>query len=87
MRSLLKNLSPFLLAAALASSVLIAGCATHARYYDSYHSDYHTWDHNEVVYYSQWEHDTHRNHQDFAKRNEAEQKEYYNWRHSRDDHH
>jgi hypothetical protein len=87
MRSLLKNLGPFLLAAALVSPVLITGCATPAQSYDSDHSDYHTWDRNEVVKYSQWEHDTHRDHQDFAKRNDAEQKEYYTWSHSHDDHH
>jgi hypothetical protein len=38
----------------------------------------------ETVYYNQWEHDTHREHRDLNKRNEAEQKEYSDWRRGRD---
>ncbi len=40
----------------------------------------------ETVYYNQWEHDTHREHRDLDKRNEAERKEYSDWRRSRDHH-
>jgi hypothetical protein len=85
-RSLLRHFAPLLLAAALVSPVVMIGCATH-RYYDPYYNDYHVWDHHEVVYYNQWEHDTHRTHEDFNKRSEAEKKEYYTWRHSQNDHH
>ncbi|MGA2335946.1 MAG: hypothetical protein WBQ19_20095 [Terriglobales bacterium] len=84
MRSRFKH---FLLAAILASPVLITGCATHVRYYDPYYNDYHAWNHHEVVYYNQWEHDTHREHQDFNKRSDAEKKEYWTWRHNQNDHH
>jgi len=38
----------------------------------------------ETVYYNQWEHDTHREHRDLNKRDEAEQKEYSDWRRGRD---
>ncbi len=85
MRSLFKHFAPLLLAAALAFPVLMTGCATHVRYYDPYYNDYHVWDH-EVVYYNQWEHDTHREHQDFKKRSDADKKEYWTWRHKNDHH-
>lgn len=41
----------------------------------------------ETVYYNQWEHDTHREHVDLSKRSADEQREYAEWRRSRDDHH
>jgi hypothetical protein len=81
MRSLYRQFAPVLLAVALAAPVVITGCAAHVRYYDPYYNDYHGWDHREVVYYNQWEHDTHRNHQDFNKRSDADKKEYWTWRH------
>jgi len=81
MRSSCRNLAVGLLAVALGGPVLISGCAEH-RYYDPYYSDYHTWNHGEVVYYNNWEHETHRDHVDFAKRNDADKKEYYTWRHN-----
>jgi hypothetical protein len=78
-----------LLAAVLASPVLISGCAAHAGYrvYDPYYSDYHVWNHDEIVYYQQWEVETHRRHRDFDKRSADEQKEYWTWRHHHEDKH
>jgi len=38
----------------------------------------------ETVYYNQWEHETHREHRDLNQRTEAEQREYSEWRRSRD---
>ena len=72
-----------LLAAVLASPVVMAGCAEHTsyRYYDRDHDDYHRWDDHEAAFYGQWEHETHRDHRDFDKRDANEQKEYWNWRH------
>ena len=87
MRSLCRHFAPLLLAAVLVSPVAMIGCAAHVRYYDPYYHDYHVWDQHEVVYYSQWEHDTHRTHEDFNNRSEADKKEYWNWRHSQNDHH
>lgn len=75
-----------LFAATLASSSLMTGCAVHARVYDPYYHDYHGWN-GETVYYNQWEHDTHREHRDFNKRNDDEKKEYWDWRHKQNDHH
>jgi len=86
MRSLFRYFAQLLLAVALASSVLMTGCATHVRYYDPYYNDYHVWDH-EVVYYNQWEHDTHLDHQDFNKRSDADKKEYWTWRHNQNAQH
>jgi hypothetical protein len=76
----------FLFAATLGSSGLMTGCAVHARVYDPYYHDYHGWN-GETVYYNQWEHDTHREHRDFNKRNDDEKKEYWDWRHKQNDHH
>ncbi|HEX4032251.1 MAG TPA: hypothetical protein VHX20_17940 [Terracidiphilus sp.] len=83
MRSLSRNIASLLLAAACISPVFMAGCAVHARVYDPYYHDYHPWG-GETVYYQQWEHDTHRQHEDFKHRNKADQKDYWTWRH---DHH
>jgi len=77
MRDSFRSLAVVLLALALGGPVFISGCAEHTRYYDPYYSDYHTWNHDEMVYYNNWEHDTHRDHVDFAKRNDADRKEYY----------
>lgn len=71
MRPMSRRLALFLLAAVCASPV-ITGCAVHARVYGP----------GEDVYYSRWEHDTHREHVDYAKRNAADQKAYWKWRDS-----
>jgi hypothetical protein len=70
----------------MAFPLFTTGCAVHARVYDPYHRDYHGWA-GETVYYNQWEHDTHRQHEDFNKRNRDDQKAYWDWRHSQDNHH
>jgi hypothetical protein len=81
MTSLKRQFSKLALAAAVALPVFIAGCAVHARVYDPYYHDYHGWN-GEVVYYNQWEHDTHRDHVDFGRRNDSDKKEYWDWRHN-----
>jgi hypothetical protein len=84
---LLRKINSCLLAAAIAAPVLITGCAVHAHaYYDPYYHDYHPID-GEVVYYNQWETETHRQHVDLQHRNKDEQKEYWDWRHKHEDHH
>src|SRR5580658_5971129 len=87
MRNVSRNFAVVVLAVALAGPVLIAGCNGEVRYYDAGYGDYHTWNHGEVVYYNNWEHETHREHVDFAKRNDAEKKEYYTWRHNQNGNH
>lgn len=85
MRSLFRNFAALIFAAVLAFPMFTTGCAVHARVYDPYHNDYHVWA-GEGVYYNQWEHDTHREHREFNKRNKDEQKEYWDWRHQNDHH-
>lgn len=82
-----RYLGTLLLSAVLISPVLMSGCA--ARVYDYDGHDYHHWDHQEVVYYQQWEVDTHRRHVDYDRRNQNEQREYWHWRdsHYGDKHH
>ena len=87
MRNLSRNLAVAALAVALAGPVLIAGCEGEVRTYDAGYGDYHRWNHGEVVYYNNWEHETHRDHVDFAKRNDEEKKEYYTWRHNQNGNH
>ena len=82
MRFSFRNVAVGLLTVALAGPVLIAGCEGEVRTYGAGYGDYHTWNHSEVVYYNNWEHETHREHVDFKRRNDAEKKEYYAWRHN-----
>ena len=84
MSSTHKYVSSTMLAAALLSPVVFGGCAVRASYrtYDPVHEDYHVWDSGEGVYYQRWEVETHREHREFRKRGNDEQKEYWNWRHS-----
>lgn len=72
----------FLLSAAITTPALISGCSGHVRYYDSAYGDYHPWNHQEVVYYGQWETSTHRSHVEFKDRPAPDQAEYWKWRHS-----
>jgi hypothetical protein len=76
-----RTFAPFLLTAAFLSPILMTGCAVHARVYDPYYHDYHGWS-GETVYYNQWERDTHRDHVEFEKRNDADKKAYWDWRHT-----
>jgi hypothetical protein len=75
-----KRLSVVPLALITIISGLSTGCTVHAGYYDPYYHDRHPWG-GEVVYYQNWEHDTHREHREFKERNKREQKEYWDWRH------
>jgi hypothetical protein len=85
MRSFNRVISSILLAPTLGVVVQCTGCVGHAGYYDPYYHDYHPRG-GEVAYYSQWEHDTHRDHVDLNKRSKDEQKEYWDWRHSQSGH-
>ena len=89
MRTQSLKFASLMLAAAIGSSAVGTGCAARAsyRYYDHDHDDYHAWDNNEVVFYAQWETDTHRKHRDFHKRNDDEKNEYWKWRHDHDHDH
>jgi hypothetical protein len=65
----------------LATALFSTGCEARVRVYDPYYHDYHPWA-PEAGYYSQWEHDNHRDHMDFDKRSDADKKAYWDWRHS-----
>lgn len=86
MTSVFNRLAPILLSVGIIMPVFTTGCTVHAGVYDRYHQDHHVWA-TEQPYYSQWEHDTHRQDKDFKKRSSDEQKDYWDWRHKQDDHH
>jgi len=82
MRSLLlRCFTSFLLTTVFAVPLASSGCAARVDVYDPYYHDRHVWA-AEEPYYSRWETETHRDHMDFNKRNEADQKAYWDWRHS-----
>ncbi|HEY1580590.1 MAG TPA: hypothetical protein VGF82_26300 [Terracidiphilus sp.] len=72
------------LASALLGSVLmiplITGCPAHRHVYVE------TYGPAETPYYGQWEHETHREHMEFERRQKAEQHEYWEWRKHHHDH-
>jgi len=84
MTMLSKKAGSCLLVAATAAVLSTSGCTVHAGYYDPYYHDYHPVQ-GEVVYYGQWERETHREHRELKQRNKEEQKEYWDWRHKHDD--
>ena len=75
------------LAVALSVGAVLSGCAARVGYgynvYDPYYGDYHVWTDPEPLYYNQWIIETHRPHRDFRKLRPQQQREYWNWRHSR----
>jgi len=81
-----RTLSSILLGVVFASTFMIAGCSarvtTGYRVHDGYYNDDHVWDRDEVTFYGRWENETHRKHQDFKRRKEDDQKEYWTWRHN-----
>jgi hypothetical protein len=76
--------SVMLAGVAMASPLMLGGCAEHAtvRVYDPYYSDYHVWDNGEVVYYRQWINETHRPYVEYKRLPEKDQHAYWDWRHS-----
>jgi hypothetical protein len=76
-------ISTLCLAATFAVSLLTIGCEEHHyRVYDSYYSDYHVWDLNEVTYYHRWANERRYDpNRDFRKIPPPEQKDYWDWRH------
>lgn len=62
--------------AVLSLQLFALGCAEHRRVY--------VWGPGETTYYAQWEHETHRDHVEWAARSDSDHKAYWKWRH---DHH
>ncbi len=75
----------------LGTSLLLAianvGCSGRVRVYDSYHSDWHTWDHNEDVQYRAYLNEHHEPYRDYNKLDKNQQKDYWNYRHEHPDNH
>jgi hypothetical protein len=61
-----------LLASALMIPLFSMGCAEHRQVY--------AWGPGETTYYVQWEHETHRDHVDYERRNDADHNAYWKWR-------
>jgi hypothetical protein len=94
-----RYLTSFLLAAALASPMAIAGQddqhrqrddnnrnnENQTRVYDKGHKDYHNWDDNENRAWKQYGTEHHKKDQEFSKANNRDQAQYWNWRHAHPD--
>ena len=74
------RLGRLVFAALLVGTCFTTGCTVHAGYYDPYYHDRHPWV-VEEPYYSRWETETHRRHEEFKHRRREEQHEYWEWRH------
>jgi hypothetical protein len=69
----------------LVVGVLSCASGGGGRYYDADHGDYHTFSDGspDVAIYAQWETSTNRPHEDFSKRSASDQKEYFNYAHTK----
>lgn len=83
-----RHLASLLTAVVFFGLLGITGCAARGsvRVYDPEYHDYHRWNRTEIVYYQQWERDTHRQDEDFDRRSPEDQREYWQWRHKHHDH-
>jgi hypothetical protein len=72
MKRMRRFLGTLMMLSLLGGTVAIAGCA--ARMYDADHNDYHRWNHQENVFYVQWEQETHRDHRNFRDRDDNEKR-------------
>lgn len=79
--------SALALVAAFVSPVLISSTAqaqpgVELRIYDKNHKDYHNWNGDEDRMYRQYLTDHHRKYRDFKRQNAAQQRAYWQWRHT-----
>jgi hypothetical protein len=72
---------PLVLSACMLVPLLGAGCASHVRYYDEYHSDYHNWNDGEDRAYRAWLAERRWEYREYARLNRDEQRDYWRWRH------
>ena len=70
----MQKINRLLVAAVLTLPLLTTGCAEHRQVVVE------TWGPGETTYYVQWEHETHRDHVDWERRNDADHRAYWNWR-------
>ncbi len=87
MRKYSRHIGSFLTAAVFLCLTGVSGCAARGsvRVYDPVYSQYRYWNRSEIGYYQQWERETHRRNEDFNRRSQQEQNEYWRWRHDRHD--
>jgi len=71
----MKKFGQLLLVAVLMTPLFGTGCATHRRVRVA------VWTQSEQPYYTRWEHDTHRHHVDYDRRDRNDQRAYWKWRH------
>ncbi len=67
----MQRLNRLLLAAVLTMPMLATGCG---------HRHVYAWGPSEGPYYSQWEHETHRDHVEWEQRNNGDRSAYWAWR-------
>ena len=77
MRSLLRNLAPLFLAAVLAAPLVITGCQSQQQAQPQPQPE--SQPQPQPSSYTQWEHDTHRQHVDLNRRSADEQRQYQDW--------
>ena len=56
------------------------------RVYDPYHKDYHNWDSREDQVYRRWMDERHESYVDYERLKRKQQRDYWNWRHSHEEH-
>ena len=73
----------------LFAAPLLIGCSVRTSYgyrsYDPVYRDYHVYDRGEDIYYNQWVVETRRPHRDFRRLRDEDRREYWKWRHDRDE--
>lgn len=74
-------LNLFFLAAAMIFSMIGAGCAARARYYDTYYGVWHSWDRGESRAYQQYWYERGKPYREWTDLNQREQRDYWKWRH------
>jgi hypothetical protein len=91
MRRIHHGLAALFVAASLTAPVAIVATPAHQeekdrdRVYDKEHKDYHHWDEKEDAAWKRFLAEKHRKDHEFAKANEKEREEYWNWRHNHPD--
>ncbi len=70
---------------AVASAASISGCARPLSFYDPVYADTHRWDSREDAAYRRWETERQLQHVEFQQRKEAEQRDFWRWRHDHPD--
>ena len=71
-----------LIAAAIMATGTLAACAHPVEYEDPVYTDRHRWDVREQRAYERWEAEQRYQHLEYERREAAEQRAYWTWRHN-----